>query len=361
MKKISNQVILIIILPIIFGFLAGILGYVFLGLNGVNLPFFGQINFSNIDINRQIVIDQPRQVVVEQDLQFKQVENNLLPTLVNIYPLKKSANVLNQAYLPSERLGQGFALTADGWIVTTKGVLNNFKNNYAAVGYQLKEYKLEKFVEDKVSGVVFAKAEAANLPVVRIGRSKELFVGQTLILASGREQLTLVHIKKIGYDFKTAGDLIQSSEKLNKSVFLDVDLNETYNGAVLANLKGEVVGIVNNQRVIMADYFSNIIDQVLKTEKISRSSAGISYLDLAQTEGLVAKGDKGALVYGNPVRPSPVFGLIKDGDIITKMDNIEINAYQSLSELLNTYRPGDSVEFLINRGGEEVVVEVILK
>lgn len=357
MKKISNNTILIIVLSIVFGFLSGILGYTLAG----GLPLFGQFNLADADWDRQIVIDQPRNVVVEQDIQLKQIENDLLPTLVNIYFEKKTANVLSQAYLFSEYLGQGFILTADGWVVTSKNVITNIKNKYVAVGYRAKQYELGNFIEDRTTGIIFAKIPASGLAVAKLGKSKELAVGQTVVVASERHQLTLAHIRKIGYDFKVAQDIVQSSEKLNKQLFLDLNLDNSFNGAIVANFKGEVVGVVNGGRVIMIDYFKNIISQVLKSQKIVRPILGLSYIDLVQVNGLINQSEKGALVYGNPLKTGPAFNKLRDGDIIKKVDDVEINAYQSLSELLNGYKSGSQVEFLFQRGEQEERVEVILQ
>src|SRR3990167_11380381 len=89
MKKIRTETLLIIIIPILLGFIAGVLGYLFVGVSGNQLPFFGQISLGNGGNNNQIVIDQPRNVVVEQDVQLRQVENDVWPVLFDIYYLKQ--------------------------------------------------------------------------------------------------------------------------------------------------------------------------------------------------------------------------------------------------------------------------------
>jgi len=358
MKKIDKNLLLMILFSIAFGFVAGILGFISLGSGAFTLPFLGSVEFSDTDLDRQIVIDQPRNVVVDQDLQLKQIENDLLPTLVNVYLNKTSQQLLNKAYLDTEQLGHGFVLTADGWIVTTDQVVKNLNGKYVVFGYQNKKYEMDNLILDEATGLVFGKAEAQSLPVSKIGRSNELFVGQTLVLASDRDKLDIVHISKIGYEYDLPQAIVQSSDELSKQLWLDIDLKE-YDGSVLTNLKGEIVGVVNNSQIILVDYFRNIIGQVLDNQKIERASLNIDYIDLSQVEGLLEYGDKGALVYTVPAK-SPAYGKLKKDDVIKKVDDIEINSYQSLSELINTYKKGNSIELLVARGNQEITLDITL-
>ena len=322
MKRIDSNVILIIVIPIILGFLSGILGFLLLGVNILNLPFLSQYNLGDNN-NRQIVIDQPRNVVVQQDLQVVQLQNSLLPSLVNIYPFVKT----DGAYLPSQILGQGFVLTADGWIVTTGDTIKDLKGKYRVVGYQGKEYDFGSFVQDKATGLIFGKISANNLTVAGISSSKELQLGQTVALVSQRNNLFISYISKIGYDFSSEKKLTQSSEALRKQIFLDIPLDSSSNGAVVADLKGHIVGIVGSDGIIITDYFTNIINQVLSNSKISRAELGVEYVDLAQVEGMSSVGDKGAFVSVEPIKSSTVSGKIKKGDIIKKVNDTELNIF----------------------------------
>lgn len=361
MKFFNQQLLSFIILSIIFGFLAGIIGFVFMGYNNMSLPFFGGINFDNLNPDQKIIIEQPRNVVVQQDRQLQQVENDLLPSLVNIYRPTVGNKVSDQIYLPNEFLGQGFVLTADGWVVSVAGTIANFQSRYDVVGYQSKEYQLSDFVLDEATGVVFAKMPASNLPVARLGSHRDLILGQTVVVISQRRKVELAQIKDIGLKFDNINQAMQSSDDLNKEIILNISLSNVYNGAIVATLDGKIVGLVDRGRVIIVDYFSDYIAQVLKDQKIVRPVLGINYIDLAQVEGLVEKGERGALVYGNPIVASPAYNLLKDGDLIKKIDDIEINVFRSLSELIQGYKPGDNIELLIQRGSEELAVDVVLK
>ncbi len=357
----QKESILIIIVSIVCGGLAGILGISLVGLNDWQIPFFGRVNVADTDADRQIVIDQPRSVTVEQDVQVKQIENNLMPALINIYHAKKTGSASNQAYLPAEILGQGIVFTANGWMLAPSSAIANLKVKYSAVGYQLKQSELANFVADPATGLVFGQIGGRDLPVAQLGTAKNIALGQTLIVVSQRANLVLAHVKKIGYRQKTSQDLIQSSEALNREIFLDVELDRNFIGAAVADLKGAVVGVFDGNKIIAVDYFKDAVNQVLANKKIGRAVLGVKYIDLALAEGLIDFGDKGALLIGSPAKTSPAYNQLKDGDVIKKVDDVELNSSQNLSEILSGYRSGDIVDFLIQRAGKEATVEVKLQ
>lgn len=360
MKKIRIEILLFIAVSIIVGFISGILGYIVVGSGG-GLPLLGQVDFGHINWDKQIIIEQPRSVVVEQDFQLKQVENDLLPMLTDIYFWKKTANNLNQVYLSSEVLGGGIMLTSDGWMLTTDQALTLDPDKYRAFGYQYKEFEVEKFVTDPQTGIVFAKVTANNSPVMRIGDPNSIHVGQTLVLVSRQSGIKLTNVRRYGYNFQSAGDIVLSSEDSKRELLLDSDLKNELDGSILANLKGEVLGIIRSGNVVLVDQFKVIINQVLNNQEIKRPILGIKYIDLSQVDGLSYLGDKGALVTSAPLRTSPAFSKILNGDILLKIDDIEINSHNSLHKLINSYNPGDQLEFLIQRDNANIIVDIVLK
>lgn len=350
-----------VVLAIFFGFISGILGLLIFGFGNFSLPIFGTINYNDANLANSIIIQQPRSVVVGQDTQIKTIEANFLPAVVSLYRPKKSTDPLTSAYNNSEILGYGLVFTADGWIISSASALNNSKNAYTAIGYQNKKYQVDNIITDEATGIVFAKMPASNLPVAKIGRSDQLSIGQTVAIVSGRDRLVLAHIAKIGYAFDQNKDLILNSDSFKKRIYLSELLENDYEGSMLLNLKGEVVGVKSGDSFIPVDYFSNITNQVLIKQKISRASLGLDYLDLAQVDGLIDFGDKGAYVAYEPLKTSAVYGLVKRGDIIKRVNDVELNAFVGLVDVINNFKSGDKIELLLTRGDKDLSVNVILK
>jgi serine protease Do len=360
MKLKFSQSFWILIAAIIVGGLSGILGFIIVGAGNFKIPFVGKLDYGNSNLDQNIVIEQPRSVVIEQDTQINQIENNVLPAIINLYHTKKSTDPLSAAYIDKELLGRGVMLTADGWIISTASVIDNLKTTYAAVGYQNKKYDLKPVVADSATGLVFAKVDVANLPVVKFGKSSDLHIGQTVVAIGGKDELMVVNISKIGYKFGQSKDLVLNSDVLNKKIYLDHQLSEAYDGGVLVNFKGEVVGIISGGVAIPADNFNNIISGVLSNKKVARASLKLDYIDLAQVDGLISFAEKGAYVAYEPLKATTAFGIIKKGDIIKKVNDIELNAFVGLSEAINQYNMGDKVEILLSRDGKDMTVSVTL-
>lgn len=359
MKKISN-VFLAIILAIVFGFGSGLAGFIIIGANQSLLTFGGHLNISGDNSSGQIIIDRPRSVVVQQDLQLQQIQNDLLPSLVNIYSAKKGEAVLDKVNAKNNYSGQGFVLTADGWVVTVKSVIVNPKGKYLAVGYENKQYELGNFTEDPIYKIEFSKATAKNLPVARLGTIRDLQIGQTVVLISARNNFSLSQIKKIGYNFNVPADAILSSDLIQKEIILNTALDASINGAVVVNLKGEIIGLVNAGKIIPVDYFKAAINQVLNGKKIAYPVLQLQYLDLAQVEGLYEVGRVGAYVM-SATKDSPIFSKLKEGDIIKKVNDTELNVFVGLAEAISAYNPGDKIELLYSRAGQDQSLDVTLK
>lgn len=351
---------IIILLPVILGFFSGIVGYIFIAGNFLSLPFLGNVNFDNYRPGQTIVIDQPRQVTVEQDLQTEQVKNDLLPALINIYRSKNDPITLNNAYLPKDILTSGFILTADGRVVASLFGSYNSYDNYTAIGYQGHNFKLTGFVLDEATGLVFADMDTNQRPVARLGDGSQVASGQKVLVLYDNK-ISFANISHIGYDYNNKNDLILSSDELDKRIFLDREFDNSYNGALIANFKGEIIGIYDGVGAVPVDYLKYVINQVLSNNKISRPKLLINYIDLANVDGLNYLSDKGALVYGNPMAGSVAYGKLKDGDIIKKVNDIELNERVSLSEAIAGYKPTDNIELLVLRNSNEITVKVTLK
>ena len=362
-KKIKlSRTFLVIFLAMVFGAVSGVLTLIIVGAGNFKIPFWGKLNYADSNLSGNVVIEQPRNVIVEQDKQLARVENDLLPAILNIYHEKKGTDPLSRAYLDGDSLAKGFILTADGWFVTVAEAVKDQKNSYVAVGYQSKKYQAGNFLEDKATGIAFGKVSgASNLPVAKLGTAKDLTLGQSLVAISSRNGMQAVNISKIGYRFGSPAEIALSSDYFKKKIFLNRELDESYNGGVLANFKGEVVGVIHGGSAIPVDYLNSVISQVLEKQKISRASLGVDYIDLSQVDGLSDLSDKGAYVSKDPIKGAAAYGLVKKGDLIKKVNDDELNAFSGLAEVINKYRSGDRVDLSIVRSGKEIKVSIVLK
>lgn len=369
---------LVVVLAVVFGLFSGLVGAIIFRTYLGNLPFFGSLNISSQVPGQDVVIKEPRKVVVEQDLRISQVIESTEPALVSIYNQKPEAkNPLEKIYLPDELLGQGIILTSDGWLMTSKDVIGDFKKKYLVLTSAGKEFTAFDFILDPATNFVFFKVEAKDLPVVKFGDRNNLSLGQAALALNGSSEVAVTTIESLDYS-KVSGpaDFILSSEKFSKYILLKDSLDRDYLGAPLVNLGGEIIGVMTkNESVglriaLPANYAQEAVASILKDKKIKRPYLGIHYLDLSKTfgldESLTAGKTKGALIFGNDempaldaAGPAQKNGLKKD-DIILRVEDEEINGQKSLTEIIQRYKPGDIIDLALLRNKEEKTLKVEL-
>ena len=132
-------------------------------------------------------------------------------------------------------------------------------------------------------------------------------------------------------------------------------------GQAVVSTKAEVVGLWDGTSVVSADvlrqaaglYFNN-------AGKIVRPFFGFSYQIITKTESTLLSKPGGGLVK-SIVKPSPAAqsGLV-EGDIILFVDNDKVSEENLLEEILQKYKPGDSVKLNVVRGTQDINLTIIV-
>lgn len=298
------------------------------------------------------------------------------PTVFEIYSQKTLArDPLGQIYLSRDRLALGAVLTSDGWLVSFGKNLVDPKNRLVVATSEQKIYSPQKIIFDETTGAVFLKIDAQNLPVPRLGNSKNLAAGEKIFIPLGKQSIKISQIENLFYEENVEPkNLFKPSEKISKFIFLENLLEENEAGAPIVNLDGEIIGLATDQKNLAApiDFWQTAFFSLLKNDKIKRPYLGVQYIDLARAPGLseAIRQDRqtGALLWNDnnlqikaiaKNSPAAKAGL-QSGDIILKVDTNGITDKINLAEIIQEYSPGDKVELTILRSGEEKTVEATL-
>lgn len=379
-----KTILLSIILALIFGFLAGLSGGLFVLITrSIKIPFYKELNLDEILPKREIVIKTREVVNILPNQQrielIKQSQNQLVKIFLK-KPETAARKILEQIYPDEEILGQGFILTNDGWIISHQEVVSDLKKEYLICTSNKMLHFVEKILIDPLTGVIFLKIETEGLEVIKLGEKEDITLGEEILIVGGANQAEIRKITKIqNLKITKTEDLIESSDKLSRFIQVDQELPDSFRGAPVINLKGSVIGILIKEKegkvknIIPVNYFKSLINQILKEEKnlksgdsLKRPSLGVNYLDLAQARGITDKRFKGlkrgALVWGPPLEESAAFRAeIKNADVILKVNNDSINEHSNLTELIQEYKPNDKVILTILREGKEEKIEVELE
>ncbi len=263
--------------------------------------------------------------------------------------------------------GSGFIVSPDGVILTNAHVVRD-ADEVTVKLQDRREYRAKVLGSDPKTDVAVLKIDAKNLPVVPMGNTRNLQVGEW-VLAIGspfglESTVTAGVVSAKGRSIDTNGvQFIQT----------DVAVNPGNSGGPLFNTRGEVVGI-NSQIysqtggyqglsfAIPIDVAVRIKDQIVATGKVQHAKLGVGMQDVSQDFADSFKLDTpdGALV-SNVERGSAADKAgLKSGDVIRKANGQTIVSGGDLSAIVSIAKPGDRLALDVWRDGKVIQVNATL-
>jgi serine protease DegS len=304
------------------------------------------------------------------------------PAVVNIYTDRVVTERTQPApleqlfgdYWPSFRrrversLGSGVIVDAAGHIVTNHHVIAGADSIHVQLSDQrVAEAKL--IGTDPDTDIAVLKLSLANVPVMPLGRSDALRVGdivlaignpyglsqtvtQGIVSATGRGQLGLA----------TFENFIQT----------DAAINLGNSGGALIDAQGQLVGI--NTAVLNRNYggpegigfaipvnlVRGVMDQIVKQGRVVRGWLGLEPQDLSDEQAAQLGLSNGAgVVVANILVRSPAFEAgIRPGDIIEGLNGAAVRNAQEVVSKVAALKPGSPVDLRVRRGGQTTSVKI---
>ncbi|MDH5407863.1 MAG: DegQ family serine endoprotease [Gammaproteobacteria bacterium] len=263
-------------------------------------------------------------------------------------------------------LGSGFILDKDGYVVTNNHVVRDATE--IIVRLQDRRELVAKVIgSDPRSDIALLKIEAKDLPVIKVGKSKDIKVGEW-VMAIG---------SPFGFDHSVSVGVVSAlgrnlpSESYVPFIQTDVAINPGNSGGPLFNLDGEVIGInaqiysrtggfMGLSFAIPMDVAIDVIDQLKSKGRVVRGWLGILIQDvnreLAESFGM--KQPAGAVVLKVlPDSPAEKAGF-KVGDVVVKFDNKKIHRSSDLPLAVGQTPVGDTVNVSVIREGKSKTLKV---
>jgi len=255
------------------------------------------------------------------------------------------------------RVGSGIILSEDGYILTNQHVIEQA----GEIEVQLmddRKFPAKVVGKDARTDLALLKVDASGLPVLPLGDSDKLEVGE-LVLAIGNP-FGLEHSVSLGI-VSRKGRALGSAGTFTDYIQTDASVNPGNSGGPLLNMRGEVIGIntavIPNRQVAFAipiNLAKSLLPELQTRGRIAWGFLGVSIQDVTQelAKAMGVPDVKGALV--NNVlagQPAEVAG-IKRGDIIVQFDGKAISTVRALQRAVSFTPVGKQVEVQIFRGGK---------
>lgn len=321
----------------------------------------------------QSTVDKNTQNFAESSI--SSVAEKVAPSVVSIV-----TSSVNRYTLDTEQsgAGTGVILSSNGYILTNKHVVKD-STQLTVITSDGEMYDNVKVIfQDPFNDLAFLKvSNPKNFKPIEIGDSKTVKVGQSVIAIGnslGQYQNTVTRGIISGTNRSiTAQGSDQSVENLTDMLQTDAAINPGNSGGPLVNAGGQLIGI--NTAVtrganglgfaIPISAAKGVIKQLGRNDdQIQRAMLGVRYIAvnpaIAKDKKLSEK--QGALITGSVIPGSSADKAgLKEGDIIMKVNGLEVGKAGSLSTLLSEYTVGDEVQLVVKRGNETITVKAKLQ
>ena len=276
---------------------------------------------------------------------------------------------------PSERtprnarsLGSGFIINANGYIVTNHHVVED------AIQVRVKladgrELPAKVVGRDSRTDLALLKIEATDLPVVALGDSAALQVGEAVMAVGNPFGLA----QTVTTGIVSATGRVIGAGPYDDFIQTDASINPGNSGGPLINARGQVVGInaaifsqnggsVGIGFAIPVNLAKSVVTQLASTGRVERGWLGVSIQEMTPTlaKGLGFEGSKGALVAQvTESSPAAKAGL-RQGDVIVELDGHAVTRTEDLPRLVADLPAGRQVRIKVRRDGKTLTLSATI-
>ncbi len=358
--------------------------YKYAGLLDGNTPPNGVVDFT---IPSAAAI--PAVVHIKTKTNAKQVSNSLPRNRQNNpFGDMFDDDFLNQFFgrggvVPEQKAsGSGVIISEDGYIITNNHVVDKADELTVTLSNK-KTYKAKVIGTDPAYDLAVIKIDASGLPFLLYGNSDDLKIGQW-VLAIGyplnlettvTAGIISAKARSLGLNRDRNGSTASGVESFLQT---DAAVNPGNSGGALINTDGKLVGInsaiasptgsyAGYSYAIPVNIAKKVVDDLIKFGTVQRGYLGVQFVpasgltDEEKKKAGVPLTAEGIYAQEVPTDGGAYAAGIRKGDVIKKIDGVEVTDGAELQGQVSRYKPGDKVPITYARNGNENTVTVTLK
>ena len=272
-----------------------------------------------------------------------------------------------------EGSGSGVIISEDGYIVTNNHVVSG-ADKIEVILNDKRTYTGEVIGADASTDVALIRIKEKNLPFLSYGNSEIVKVGEWALAVGNPFNLESTVTAGIISAKGRSNILDVNKRPIESFIQTDAAVNPGNSGGALVNINGELIGIntaiaSNNGAyqgysfAVPVNIVKKIVSDLVEFGTVQRAYFGVSIRDLDAkfSADKNIKLLKGVYVSGITAGGSAEDAGIQEGDVITKIESVNVGSVSELQEQLSKYRPGDKITIMATRNNKEMSIEATLK
>lgn len=269
--------------------------------------------------------------------------------------------------------GSGVIISEDGYIVTNNHVIEGSDEIEVTLNDK-RVFEAEIVGRDPSTDIALIRIKEKDLPYLRFGDSDKLKLGQWVLAVGNPFNLTsTVTAGIISAKGRNLG-LLPDEFRIESFIQTDAALNRGNSGGALVTLNGEFIGLTTaiisptggyagNSFAVPVNIVKKIVEDLKEFGEVQRAILGVTINDVDAGLAEEKKLDRIEGVYINSVRENGAAkdAGIKEGDVVLRVNDVNVNSVAELQEQISKYRPNDKVDVLIKRDNKRKQFEVVLR
>lgn len=361
--------------PFLLGCLGGIVSVVSIDyLSEKDIPNTPQLIVSEQDKTpiAPITLTSLDKSVVSGNIDLREAARNSIPAVVHVKTIQMGREYIGNPILdywfgatPRMReypqnmgSGSGVIISEDGYIVTNNHVIEG-SDAIRVILNDKREFDAKIIGNDPATDIALLKIDASNLSVVSLGDSDNVELGEWVLAVGNPYNLTST---------VTAGIISAKSRHLGGQMglesFLQTDaaVNPGNSGGALVNAKGELIGINTAIQSPTGSYSGysfavpiniakKVVNDLKRYGKVQRAVLGVRMGELTPAYADELKLNvKSGIYIVEVIKDGAAYEAgLKEGDVITKINGVEVKTSPQFQEQLVRYNPGEKIRLTINR------------
>ncbi|MBQ6238199.1 MAG: trypsin-like peptidase domain-containing protein [Bacteroidales bacterium] len=309
---------------------------------------------------------------IDAVVHIKTEMTKLTPLYQSFFGMIIDRGVRRQTY---NAFGSGVIISSDGYIVTNNHVVQDAERLTVTLNDK-RELPARIVGIDPATDLAVIKIDATDLQYIPFGNSDSARIGEPVLAIGNPFNLTSTVTAGIISAKARYMNIINNpgvESTIESFIQTDAAVNSGNSGGALVNGRAELIGI-NTAIASGNGYYtgysfaipSNIARKVTgdlrRYGAVQRGYLGVNVVEVTGELATKLHLSEPKGIYIARVIPKCAADKagLREGDILLKVNNMDVNSYASMMEEVALFNPGDSVEVLYQRGGEQHTATLIL-